>query len=181
MKKTHRRPIGYLDRYPNALQRSKRSAESSTGGPMNLNHDFKEFVGYFIEHDVRFMIVGGYAVAAHGHPRYTKDLDVWVWADSGNAKRIISALADFGFGDVGLSASDFEQSDSVIQLGHEPNRIDILTSATGLKFDEAYPHCVHVPVGDLQVPFISVEDLRKNKIATGRLQDLADVEALKSR
>lgn len=110
---------------------------------MNLNHDFKEFVGYFIAHDVRFMIVGGYAVAAHGHPRYTKDLDVWVWADEGNAERIIAALAAFGFGEVGLSAHDFQQPDAVIQLGHEPNRIDILTSATG------------------------------------RLQDLADAEALK--
>lgn len=146
---------------------------------MNLNHDFKEFVGYFIAHDVRFMIVGGYAVAAHGHPRYTKDLDVWVWADEGNAERIIAALAAFGFGEVGLSAHDFQQPDAVIQLGHEPNRIDILTSATGLTFDEAYPHCVRVSVGNLQVPFISVEDLRKNKIATGRLQDLADAEALK--
>jgi hypothetical protein len=146
---------------------------------MNLNHDFKEFVRFFIDHDVRFMIVGGYAVAAHGHPRYTKDLDVWVLAESGNADRIMAALVDFGFGDVGLSAHDFEQADAVIQLGREPNRIDILTAATGLTFDEAYPHCVLVPVGDLQVPFISVEDLRKNKIATGRLQDLADAEALK--
>ena len=96
---------------------------------MNLNQDFQEFIELFISHNVRFMIVGGYAVAAHGHPRYTKDLDVWVWADPKNADRVVSALAEFGFGELGLTAGDFLRPDSVVQLGHEPQRIDILTFA----------------------------------------------------
>lgn len=146
---------------------------------MNLNRDFKEFVESFIERDVRFLIVGGYAVAAHGHPRYTKDLDVWIWADPVNADRIIAALSDFGFGELGLTAGDFQRPDTVVQLGHEPQRIDILTSLTGLDFDDVYSRHVEVVVDDLRVPFISVEDLRMNKIATGRLQDLADAEALR--
>ena len=146
---------------------------------MNLNHDFKECVGSLIAHDVKFMIVGGYAVAAHGHPRYTKDLDVWVWAEPSNAGRIMEALADFGFGELGVSSDDFLQPDSVVQLGREPQRIDILTSASGIEFDDAYPRHVLISIDELEVPFISMEDLRVNKLATGRLQDLADAEALK--
>lgn len=148
-------------------------------GPMNLNRDFKEFVELLVAHDVRFLIVGGYAVAAHGHPRYTKDLDVWVWAAPPNADRLMSALVDFGFDAVGLSAADFQQPDAVIQLGREPQRIDILTSATGLDFEDAYSRHVLFDIDGVPVPFISVDDLRANKLATGRLQDLADAEALK--
>ena len=114
---------------------------------MNLNQDFQEFIELFISHNVRFMIVGGYAVAAHGHPRYTKDLDVWVWADPKNADRVISALAEFGFGELGLTAGDFLRPDSVVQLGHEPQRIDILTFATGLDFAEAFKNHVLISVG----------------------------------
>ncbi len=110
---------------------------------MNLNQDFQEFIELFISHNVRFMIVGGYAVAAHGHPRYTKDLDVWVWADPENAHRVVSALDEFGFGQLGLTAADFQRQDSVVQLGREPQRIDILTFATGLDFAEAFKnHCL---------------------------------------
>ena len=150
-------------------------------GPMNLNQDFQEFIELFISHNVRFMIVGGYAVAAHGHPRYTKNLDVWVWADPKNADRVISALAEFGFGELGLTAGDFLRPDSVVQLGHEPQRIDILTFATGLDFAEAFINHVLISVGDVQVPFVSVDDLRTNKLATGRLQDLADAEFLEKK
>ena len=150
-------------------------------GPMNLNQDFQEFIELFISHNVRFMIVGGYAVAAHGHPRYTKDLDVWVWADPKNADRVVSALAEFGFGELGLTAGDFLRPDSVVQLGHEPQRIDILTFATGLDFVEAFKNHVLISVGDVQVPFVSVDDLRTNKLATGRLQDLADAEFLEKK
>ncbi len=141
---------------------------------MELNPDFQEFLRSFVGHDVRFLIVGGYALAAHGHPRYTKDLDVWVWTDPSNTGRIVTALAEFGFGGLGLSAADFEESDVVVQLGREPQRIDILTFATGLRFDEAYEHRVMIDVGGLSVPFISVDDLRTNKLATGRLRDRAD-------
>jgi hypothetical protein len=145
---------------------------------MELNPDFQEFLRSFVDHDVRFLIVGGYALAAHGHPRYTKDLDVWVWTDPSNAERVVAALEGFGFGGLGLAAADFEEPDVVVQLGREPQRIDILTFATGLVFNEAYEHRVLVDVGGLQVPFISVDDLRTNKLATGRLRDQADAADL---
>lgn len=157
---------------------SSNSDESITDGPMELNPDFKEFLRSFVGHDVRFLIVGGYALAAHGHPRYTKDLDVWVWTDPTNAERVVAALEEFGFGGLGLVAADFEEPDVVVQLGREPQRIDILTCATGLVFDEAYEHRVLVDVGGLQVPFVSVDDLRMNKLATGRLRDRADAADL---
>jgi len=150
-------------------------------GLMNLNQDFQEFIELFISHNVRFMIIGGYAVAAHGHPRYTKDLDVWVWTDPENAHRVVSALDEFGFGQLGLTAADFQEPDSVVQLGREPQRIDILTFATGLDFAESFKNHVLISVGDVQVPFVSVDDLRTNKLATGRLQDLADAEFLEKK
>lgn len=145
---------------------------------MELNHDFQEFLRSFVGHDVRFLIVGGYALAAHGHPRYTKDLDVWVWTDPSNAVRVVAALEEFGFGGLGLAAADFEEPDVVVQLGREPQRIDLLTFATGLVFDDAYEHRVLVDVGGLSIPFISIDDLRTNKLATGRLRDAADAADL---
>ncbi|MFZ4434660.1 MAG: nucleotidyl transferase AbiEii/AbiGii toxin family protein [Microthrixaceae bacterium] len=145
---------------------------------MELNRDFQEFLQSFVTHEVRFLIVGGYALAAHGHPRYTKDLDVWVWADPSNSPRIIDALEVFGFGDLDLSASDFEQAGVVVQLGREPQRIDILTFATGLEFPDAYERRMLVELGGIEVPFVSLEDLRVNKRAAGRLRDLADLEDL---
>jgi len=145
---------------------------------MNLNQDFQEFVKLFVEHEVEFLIVGGYALAAHGHPRYTKDLDVWVWLGEENSRRIIAAIEAFGFGDLGLTATDFQNPDVMVQLGHEPQRIDILTFASGLHFSEAYENRVYVTIGNIQVPFISVDDLRRNKLSTGRPRDIADVADL---
>ena len=145
---------------------------------MELDRDFSEFVALFIGREVRFLIVGGYALAAHGLPRATGDLDAWVWATQDNAERIIGALSDFGFGDVGVTVADFSAEDSVVQLGFPPYRIDILTSIDGVNFDEAWSRRVVVPVGGLDVPFISRQDLLTNKRAAGRPQDLADVERL---
>ena len=145
---------------------------------MNLNQDFQEFVELFVAHEVEFLIVGGYALAAHGHPRYTKDLDVWVWLGPENAQRILAAIEEFGFGDLGLTAGDFQEPDVMVQLGREPQRIDILTYASGLQFSEAYKNRVLVKIGKVDVPFISVDDLRTNKMATGRPRDLADAADL---
>ncbi|MEN9646568.1 MAG: hypothetical protein RL238_3237 [Actinomycetota bacterium] len=145
---------------------------------MELNPDFQEFLRSFVAHDVRFLIVGGYALAAHGHPRYTKDLDVWVWTDPKNAERVVASLEEFGFGGLGLTSADFQEPDVVVQLGREPQRIDILTFATGLTFNDAFEHRVMVDVGGVQVPFVSVDDLRTNKLATGRLRDQADAAEL---
>jgi hypothetical protein len=145
---------------------------------MNLNQDFQEFVKLFVAHEVEFLIVGGYALAAHGHPRYTKDLDVWVWIGPENAQRILVAIEEFGFGDLGLTAADFQEPDVMVQLGREPQRIDILTYASGLQFSDAYKNRVYLTIGNVDVPFISIDDLRTNKMATGRPRDLADVADL---
>ena len=145
---------------------------------MNLNQDFQEFVELFVAHEVEFLIVGGYALAAHGHPRYTKDLDVWGWIGAENAQRIITAIGEFGFGELGLTAADFQEPDVMVQLGREPQRIDILTFASGLHFADAYKNRVNITLGNVQVPFISVDDLRTNKLATGRPRDIADAADL---
>lgn len=145
---------------------------------MELDPDFREFIGCCVAHDVRFLVVGGYALAAHGHPRFTKDLDVWLWIDPGNARRLVAALTDFGFGSLGLTEADFVEPGIVVQLGHAPKRIDLLTSIDGVTFDECWPDRVGIDVGGVTVPFIDVAHLVVNKRASGRLQDLADVEAL---
>ena len=160
------------------MKRSKNSDASITGGHMELNPDFQELLRSFAAHDVRFLVVGGYALAAHGHPRYTKDLDIWVWTDPANTQRVVAALEELGFGELGLTPADFQEPEIVIQLGREPQRIDILTFATGLVFDRAYEHRVLIDVGGVPVPFISVDDLRTNKLATGRIQDQADAAQL---
>ena len=145
---------------------------------MVLNQDFKEFVQSLNDNEVRYLVVGGYAVALHGHPRYTKDLDVWIEAEPGNAKRIIRALQQFGFGSLGLDEADFIAPDHIVQLGYPPRRIDILTSLPGVSFAECYPARVEVEIEGSLVNFIDLEHLRSNKRASGRLQDLADLENL---
>jgi hypothetical protein len=123
-------------------------------------------------------VVGGYAVALHGHPRYTKDLDVWIESSPENAENIMRALDEFGFGSVGLKPDDFLQPDQIIQLGFPPNRIDILTTLKGLKFEECYATKVDVDIKGLHIDLIDIIHLKKNKRATGRTQDLADAENL---
>ena len=145
---------------------------------MQLDRDFTELLACLAAHDVRFLVVGGYAVAAHGHPRYTGDLDLWVWADAGNADGVLRALVDFGFGSLGLLPSDFSEPGRVVQLGYPPFRIDLLTSIDGVEFEPCFARRVEVPVEGLTVPFISLADLRQNKAASGRPQDLADLAAL---
>ncbi len=145
---------------------------------MELSHDFSEFIRFFVARDVRFLIVGGYALAAHGHPRYTKDLDVWIRVDPDNGERVLRALDDFGFGDLGLVLDDFLDQDTVVQLGREPQRIDLLTFISGVDFDHAWTNHVDLELGGLTVPVIGRADLRRNKLATGRLRDLADAADL---
>jgi hypothetical protein len=101
-----------------------------------------------------------------------------VWIGAENASKIITAIKEFGFGDLGLTAADFQDPEVMVQLGHEPQRINILTFASGLNFSDAYKNRVYIPIGNVQVPFISVDDLRTNKLATGRPRDIADVADL---
>lgn len=147
---------------------------------MQLDPDFSEFIACCVANDVRFLIVGGYALAAHGHPRYTKDLDVWILADPENAEHLLAALDCFGFGSLGVSAIDLTEPDTVIQLGVAPKRIDILTSLSGVEFQTTYATRMAVRVKGLDdpVPFIDLASLRRNKAASGRPQDLADLAAL---
>ena len=145
---------------------------------MDLNPDFNEFVASFVDNDVRFLIVGGYALAAHGLPRYTGVLDVWVWVDAENAQRVVAALTSFGFGSLGLEADDFTRPDVVVQLGYPPLRIDVLTSIDGVRFEAAWPRRLIIPIDGLDVPFISRDDLIANKRAADRPQDRADVARL---
>lgn len=148
---------------------------------MDLDPNFREFIGLLRAHEARFLIVGGYAVALHGHPRYTADLDVWLLVDERNAEAVVRALRDFGFGGIGISKDDFLEADRVVQLGYPPLRIDLMTSVDGVAFSDAYERRVEVDLDGLSVPFIALDDLRRNKRATGRAQDIADLEALEER
>ncbi len=143
-----------------------------------FSQDFKEFIESLNAKHVRYLVVGGYAVAIHGHPRYTKDLDIWVECNLQNAQAIIQALSQFGMGSLGLSEQDFLTPDQVVQLGYPPNRIDILVSISGVEFSECFPSRVEVLLDGVKVNFIDLEHLKLNKKASGRLQDLADLENL---
>ena len=145
---------------------------------MKLDKDFNEFVELFVAKDVRFLVIGGYALAAHGYPRATDDFDAWVWANSENAEKIVECLTEFGFGKLNLSADDFTTPDRVVQLGYPPYRIDIISSITGVEFDSAWANRLIVDVDGLKVPFIGRDDLLTNKRATGRPKDLLDIEYL---
>ncbi len=145
---------------------------------MVIDKDFKEFVQLLNKNNVRYLIVGGYAVALHGHPRYTKDLDIWVWVNESNAEKLIQSLKDFGFEALGLKSEDFLISGNVIQLGYPPSRIDLLTSVDGVDFDSCYESRIEVEIEDITATFIDLENLKKNKKASGRHQDLADIENL---
>lgn len=123
-------------------------------------------------------MIGGYAVAAHGHPRNTKDMDIWFEMSPANADRLLSVLRDFGFGALAITQADFLAPDGVIQLGYPPNRIDLISTPAGVDFAECYAQRVVIRVDGIAVNFIDVEHLRQNKLAAGRKQDLADVEAL---
>ena len=143
---------------------------------MEIYPDFRAFVACANARDVRFLIVGGQAVAFH--PRYTKDLDVWIERTPENARRLIQALEDFGFASLELKAQDVLEPGQVIQLGYAPVRIDLLTSVSGVRFSNCYPRRQVKKAEGTMLPFIGLDDLRTSKRASGRLQDLADVEAL---
>lgn len=145
---------------------------------MNLPKDLKEFVELLNGLDVRFLIVGAFAVGYHGHPRYTSDIDIFVDNSAENAELLLQAIHQFGFGDIGLSTEDFMKKDQVIQLGVAPNRIDMMTFLSGVGFDEAWSSRELGELGGITLPFISREMLKRNKAATGRRQDLADLEQL---
>lgn len=144
-----------------------------------LNQDFKEFIKSLSDNRVRYLVIGGYAVAFHGHPRYTKDLDVWVEPSSKNALNLVKALDQFGFGSLGLQAKDFLDPDQILQLGNPPNRIDIFCSLKGVDFKTCYAARIRTKIEGVMVNFIDLANLKRNKKATGRAQDFADLENLR--
>jgi len=146
---------------------------------MIFNQDFREFIESLNRHNVRYLLIGGYAVALHGHPRYTKDLDIWIWMDPTNVDNLLKALNDFGFSALQLTAADFLKPDQIVQLGFPPNRIDLMTSPKGVEFENCYALREAIEIEGLKVELIDLNNLKINKKATGRHQDLADLENLK--
>lgn len=145
---------------------------------MKLQSDLREFVELLNSHGVEYIIVGGHAVAFHGYPRFTGDIDFFVRDTPDNAARIAAALDAFGFGGLGADASTFTQPDKVVQLGRPPNRIDLITSISGVDFERAWLHRVDGELDGLPVYFLDRASLLINKRASGRAKDIADVEAL---
>jgi predicted nucleotidyltransferase len=137
-----------------------------------LSRDFKEFVELLIKNKAEYLVVGGYAVAIHGYPRYTGDLDIWLNPTPENAKSILRAVNEFGFSSFNLTESDFTKPGNVIQLGYPPLRIDLLTEVDGVTFEECFINRKEVQMDNLVVNFIGYEDLIKNKKESGRLRDI---------
>ena len=147
---------------------------------MILDADLRALLALLTEHRVEYLVVGGHAVAFHGYPRFTEDLDLYVRAEPDNASRVIAALEAFGFASLGLTIADFVADDRVVQLGRAPNRVDFLTRLRGVDFEGAWARRVGGELGDVAVWILSRSDLLKNKRATGRPQDLADAAALEA-
>ena len=145
---------------------------------LNLQKDLREFVELLNAHDVHFVIVDAFALAYHGHARYTSDIDLFIETSNENAERILRAVRDFGFDDIGLTQEDLTHKDQVVQLGVAPNRIDLLTVLSGVSFQDAWASREIGEIGDLKAPFISRALLKQNKLASGRSQDLVDAEHL---
>jgi predicted nucleotidyltransferase len=144
-----------------------------------FSQDFKEFVELLIKYKAEYLIVGGYAVSVHGHPRYTGDLDIWLNPTPKNANLILQSVNEFGFSSYGLTQSDFTKPGNVVQLGYPPLRIDLLTEIDGVTFEECFSNRKEVAIDGLKVNFIGYNDLLKNKRESGRARDIDDIENLK--
>ena len=145
---------------------------------METQADFKELLELLNAQNVEYMVVGAHALAYHGVPRATGDLDIWVRPTAENARRIIQVLENFGFGSLGLQTDDFVAVDKVIQLGVVPVRVDLVTSITGVAWEQAVENRASGMYGDVPVSFLGREQFIANKRASARAQDLADIEAL---
>jgi hypothetical protein len=145
-----------------------------------LNEDYKEMLQYLVGEDVKFLLMGAYALAAHGYPRATMDIDVWVMPSPENAAAVLRALHRFGTPLHGLTIADLQKNDTIFQIGVAPRRIDIITGASGLQFEEAFARSASISIEGIQVRIPSIGDLIRNKKASGRTKDLADAEALES-
>lgn len=143
-----------------------------------ITDDWKDFLDALAAHGVEYMLVGGIAVGVHGHVRYTKDLDVWFRGSEENARRLLAALRDFGFSTMTVPLAEFCKPRAMLVLGREPNAIELINFADGVDFDDCFPRRLTIPFAGTRVDVIGLDDLRRNKRAVGRLQDLADIEHL---
>jgi len=148
---------------------------------MPLSKDLREFVELLNSNGVEYLVVGGFAVSYHGFARYTGDIDFLVRPTEENSHRVLAALAQFGFGSLGIQAEDFQLPGKVVQLGVPPNRIDILTSISGVSFDDAWDDRTQGMLEDIATQFIGREALIHNKESTGRAKDLGDAVELRKR
>jgi hypothetical protein len=146
---------------------------------MKLQKDIREFIGLLLSRKVEFLLVGGYALAFHGAPRFTEDIDFLVLVSPENAEKLAGVLDDFGFDELGLTSADFLVPDQVIQLGRAPNRIDLLTGISGVTWENAWNSRTPVIMDGLEIQVIGKAALEANKAATGRPQDLADLARLR--
>ena len=146
---------------------------------MALHADWKEFLSLLNSHRVRFVVVGAHALAAHGQPRFTGDLDVLVEPTTANAKRVLEVLRAFGFGALRISVTDLDRPEMVVRLGQPPVGIDILTSISGVAFATAWKNRLRTTLGGVRVAVLSTGDFVRNKKAAGRPKDLLDVELLR--
>lgn len=146
---------------------------------MLTSPDFKELLNLFKKHEIRYLIVGGYAVMKYSEPRFTKDLDVFISTDQKNAKSVYLALKEFGAPLENLTSDDFAHEGYFYQMGRPPLRVDIMMSIPGIEFDAAWKNRETVKLDDLKVFFISRSDLIRAKEASGRPQDKIDIEKLK--
>ncbi|MEX0886191.1 MAG: nucleotidyltransferase [Phycisphaeraceae bacterium] len=140
--------------------------------------DFTEFLRFLNDRGVEYLVIGGYAVNFHGYPRTTDDIDVWIAMRAENAERVIEALNSFGFDDASKARDVLLKADQIVRMGVAPVRIEIATTIAGVDFDDCYGRRVEGELGGVTVPFISLQDLRRNKAATGRNKDLADLDEL---
>jgi predicted nucleotidyltransferase len=143
-----------------------------------LNKHFQDFLGLLEKHHVEYVIVGGYAVGVHGFPRYTGNIDIFVGLSSENAARLVDVFNEFGFASLSLKAIDFLEPDTVVEVGREPMKIQVLTGIDGVTFDRCRSDRMMVNISGLQVPFIGFESLLANKAASPRSKDRIDLEEL---
>jgi len=148
---------------------------------INLEKDFFDFIKLCNEHEVKYLVVGGYAVSFHGYPRYTKDIDICIEITDENAEKMLIVIEEFGFKSLGLSKEDFIKKNFVTQLGHTDVRIDIINDLEAVSFEQAWNNRKVIEVSNVPIDFIGYEELIKEKTLAGRPQDIADVYKLKKR
>jgi len=145
---------------------------------IQLPPDFREFLKSLNKHEAKYLMIGGYAVAYHGYPRATADMDIWVSTSPQNAKKIVAAVKEFGFDPPNLTSNLFTKEGQIVRMGNPPLRIEIFTSVSGLSFDECYSARNVESIAGIEVHFINLDHLKINKKATGRHKDYDDLENL---